>query len=260
MRCWAAAGLPWAPVRGRGAQDPMDACGISARWQALHGVRSNLFDSDHDRCRDMFVKFLCCRIKFERSLLGTSLSRCRWKLSGKEGHACGLDHSNDKIHQLFSSVAPAPPLECSIQVALPRCDLQFQYAITSHKASSYACRGEVGNMSPAPPQAPQALQFRGRLCSYDLIQWEKVSIWKHSGENQSLALEACELKGSHDAPLSCGEIPHGEHLPHGCLHLQEPAVFTLQHSDFSYSMKLFESGMSIVRHSLKFKTTAMPCL
>eukprot|EP00913_Durusdinium_trenchii_P027394 g25698.t1 len=138
-------------------------------------------DGPHCRCKDGFqgeINWEGVAHKIQWTLVESQPDgRCRWKLSGKEGHACGLDHSNDKIHQLFSSVAPAPPLECSIQVALPRCDLQFQYAITSHKASSYACRGEVGNMSPAPPQAPQALQFR----------------------------------------------------------------------DFSYSMKLFESGMSIVR-------------
>ena len=149
-------------------------------------------------------------------------ARCKWNLS--EGEPW----------RLFSEVSPGPPMECSIEAARPRCDSEIRYSITSLQASSFSCRQGVGHM---PLEFPQRVEFRGRVCGYDLIQWESVKI---PLEPESV----CEIdrQGS-----PCGGIPHGEHLPHGCLHLAEPAVFEMRTTWFTvqatsrYSCLLYTS-------------------
>ncbi|CAK8989924.1 Uncharacterized protein SCF082_LOCUS2028 [Durusdinium trenchii] len=171
----------------------------------------------------------------------------RWtRVESKPRGRCKWNLSEGEPWRLFSEVSPGPPMECSIEAARPRCDSEIRYSITSLQASSFSCRQGVGHM---PLEFPQRVEFRGRVCGYDLIQWESVKI---PLEPESV----CEIdrQGS-----PCGGIPHGEHLPHGCLHLAEPAVFemrttwftvqaTSRYRGFRYSVRFFDNGMASMCH------------
>ncbi|CAK8990560.1 Neurogenic locus notch homolog protein 1 (Notch 1) [Cleaved into: Notch 1 extracellular truncation (NEXT) [Durusdinium trenchii] len=185
------------------------------------------------------------------------VGRCKWDLSEEEGSTCGrffFHSSKENVMQLFSKVVPPPPMECSRQAARPRCDSQIFYTTTTRKALDYSCSEDVGHILPA---SPQLVEFQGELCGYDLIQWKSMKTLLNP-ESSTIPRYAgsCAIKPRHRGS-SCGEIPHGEHLPHGCLHLWEPAVFELSptwrplHKGSSYSLKSFD------RYSLKFFDNGM---
>lgn len=177
------------------------------------------------------------------------------------------DHDSyayDDVTQLYSEVVPALPMECSDQAPVARCNAKFHYIITSKRAFQYTCADGVETLQ----STPEAVQFRAHQCGYDLIQWEAAVILKEPGPHPSLQIPTCGIKGQDGrASLQCGEVPDGELLPGGCLHMREPAVFKFEvHKDVDvegklvldqwetwsqlYVVKFFDNGWSAI-HSPK---------
>jgi len=150
------------------------------------------------------------------SALSAESSRCK---RGWHSTTCGRPpHDTDLIF-----TRPLP-LECSNKAAEPRCDSKIVYTVTNQEAAEYNCpapgnessaeKGTTLGTKPRTIQKGSVLQFTGRLCGYDLIVWEFVDILSES-------LPPCQVNLS----LSCGEIPHGEHLPRSCKNVGMPATF-----------------------------------
>ncbi|CAK9069097.1 unnamed protein product [Durusdinium trenchii] len=183
-------------------------------------------------------------------------SKCKWMFSrpdeeeydqyrGQEDGAWYEDdyfyddhdsYAYDDVTQLYSEVVPALPMECSDQAPVARCNAKFHYIITSKRAFQYTCADGVETLQ----STPEAVQFRAHQCGYDLIQWEAAVILKEPGPHPSLQIPTCGIKGQDGrASLQCGEVPDGELLPGGCLHMREPAVFKFEvHKDVDVEGKL----------------------
>ena len=178
-------------------------------------------------------------------------ARCQWARAEEDESACGQQTPTEGELALLSAISVPLPMECSPQSAMPRCDAVFEYIITSRKALQYTCDGGTA------ADSMQLVEFRGRQCGYDLIQWETAIILRAEDmEDSSLTGPACDMKKPSQERFKCGEIPFDENLPHGCLHMREPAVFALAKATHEATegsvtwwtqleaVKLFDTGMS----------------
>lgn len=252
--------ITWNGTQVEGECLPLPKCSdhvVQVTW-----LRHALQDEEGRTCEAnqklVFHGHACKNGLIQWTLLQSSPpGRCQWAGAEEDESACG---QRSPTKALLSAISTPLPMECSPQSALPRCDAMFEYIITSRRASQYMCDGFV-----AAADSIQLVEFRGRQCGYDLIQWETAIIL--GAENMEDRLPkgpSCDMKKPSQERFQCGEIPFDENLPHGCLHMREPAVFTLAKATqqekttqglvtwwtHSETVKLFDTGMSAMGSSL----------
>ena len=212
--------IVWKGPQAFGACRPLPVCSESI-WYATV-LQANATDPSGNACeagQSVVFRGSACsdnRILW-RFAEASPPAKCRWEWTGVDS-MCGAPTERAEF---------VLPNRCLTEAALPRCSEEIVYPATMDFSSSLGCMDGMEH---------PLVQFRGKQCGYDLIQWEAMVVaseWQTTRQTS----QPC----ASDMSLPCGETPASEQLPNACFHAAEPALFELNASS-SRVVKLLNNG------------------
>ncbi|CAJ1376926.1 unnamed protein product [Effrenium voratum] len=123
-------------------------------------------------------------------------------------HCDNLDHSSTPLPSFL-------PKHCvKVQADNLRCAPYMRYATTTKEANITCNHGRLGDVFH--------LEFQGRICGYDRIQWDVVAV-----RSMSLSGSGVDVLCQRNLSVGCGTAPHPG-VPTVCYWYSQDAVFRSQ--------------------------------
>ena len=130
--------------------------------------------------------------------------------------------------RLKSRLTPGLPSSCLQEPAKPRCSDDISYMITANRELQVSFESAEG---------VQMVEFRGRRCGYDLIEWHS---WRSVSRRDA---------PWHSFQLGCGQVSIHQQLPTSCVYVLEPAIFEIYMDNVKWIHKYFDNGEMTVSDS-----------